>query len=55
MKTEEERVILLDNLHNRMEYDENYNRYKLSGAITKAEHDALYHAIEIYRKFSQSG
>lgn len=42
--------VLLNNLLNRLEYQDKQGTYKLSGNITKDEYDALEAAVRAYKQ-----
>jgi hypothetical protein len=50
INTREEKLILLENLLQRMEYNEKNNYWKLSGSITRKEREAIRSAMEVYKE-----
>jgi len=48
MKTVELNLLLMRNLESRMEYNEKQESWKLSGSITKAEHNAFMSTLDVY-------
>ena len=47
LSEDQKRVLLLQNLMSRMEYNEPQGVWKLTGAITRGEREALVYALDL--------